>query len=142
MRGLEGNGSFAAGGFAAMGNVTLDNVAVTGNYAASQLGIQGFDGLDNLSLNDVSLGGGDSHTGFGVSLFLSNVAEHSDTYLDLGNTGFLGSKTLTEGPDGLQTERPRETLPIWTWSQVSTATGLACMSMRLRPRSIRSSPRP
>jgi len=104
MRGLEANGSFAAGGFAAMGKVTLGNVTVTGNYAASHLGIQGFDGLDNLSLNDVSLGGGNSHTGFGGSLFLSNVAEHSDTNLNLGNTDFLGSKTLSEGPDGLQTE--------------------------------------
>ena len=92
MRGVD-NGSFS-GNFQALGNVTLDNVSVSGTYAVAHLGVQGFDGIDGLTMNDVILGGAGSRVGWGGSFWISSVTQSNDTNLNLGNTNFAGTLNL------------------------------------------------
>ncbi|MCG8434451.1 MAG: hypothetical protein MJA83_10505, partial [Gammaproteobacteria bacterium] len=92
LRGVD-NGSFNSGSQVIMGNISLDNVTISGNYGSSLLGVQGFDGVANLSMNDVTLGGTGSQAGFGGNMLVSNVAQTGDTTIDVGNTNFLGATT-------------------------------------------------
>ncbi len=72
------------------GSIDFDNVTVSGNYRAAQIGIQEYDGVGPVSFNDVTLGGqtntGTDSAGW-ASLYLSNLGEGD---INLGNTTFNG----------------------------------------------------
>ncbi len=92
---FRGTGDAAGVGTQPMGNVTLDNVDVSGDYVTQMIGIQRYSNVNNLSLNDVKLGGATSSiTGaFGASLRLDALGAGtlaSPATVDLGNTHFRG----------------------------------------------------
>ena len=92
---FRGTGDAAGVGTQPIGNVTLDNVDVSGDYVTQMIGIQRYSDVNNLSLNDVKLGGATSSiTGaFGASLRLDAVGAGtltSPATVDLGNTHFRG----------------------------------------------------
>jgi hypothetical protein len=100
---FRGTGDAAGVGTQPMGNVTLDNVDVSGDYVTQMIGIQRYSDVNNLSLNDVKLGGATSSiTGtFGASLRLDAVGAGtlaSPATLDLGNTHFRGLDPLSAIP--------------------------------------------
>ncbi|MEM6811108.1 MAG: right-handed parallel beta-helix repeat-containing protein [Pseudomonadota bacterium] len=72
------------------GSIEFDNVKVSGNYRAAQIGIQEYDGIGPVTFKDVVLGGqttdGTDSSGW-ASLYLSNLGAGD---IDLGNTVFNG----------------------------------------------------
>ncbi len=92
---FRGVGDSNGVGTKAMGNVSLSNVDISGKYRTQMLGIQRYPTVNNLSLNNVALGGSSSEiTGsFGASLRLDAVGAGSistPATLDLNNTLFRG----------------------------------------------------
>jgi parallel beta-helix repeat protein len=92
------------------GTIVLNNLNVSGQYRVANLGIQQYDGLKSLSMNNVKLGGQTSAgnnsvstAGWGGALFLSNLGEAN---LDLGNTEFRAHDTnyIVLGAYNLNTE--------------------------------------
>ena len=78
-----------------IGTVSLDNVDVSGRYRTQMIGIQRYSDVDNLSFNDVKLGGAGSEItgGFGASLRFDAVGSGTSATpatFDLGNTEFRG----------------------------------------------------
>jgi len=92
---LRGVGAGDGVSEASMGNVTVDNVDISGLYRIQMIGIQRYSDVDNLSFNDVKLGGAGSEiTGsFGGSLRFDGVGSgtvSTPATFDLGNTELRG----------------------------------------------------
>jgi len=90
-RGL-GNGDGT--GLLAMGTVSLENLSITGNYENAFLRFQRFASVDDLSFQDVVLGGSGSDIvgSWGAALRFDAVGDPSDGVdtVDLGNTHIAG----------------------------------------------------
>ncbi|AMV30541.1 Cadherin domain protein [Pirellula sp. SH-Sr6A] len=91
---LRGVGAIDGNGVIASGNVSLNNIDISGSYRTQMLGIQRYS-VPNITFTDVKLGGDTSAvTGaFGASLRFDAVGTgtiESPASIDLGNTAFRG----------------------------------------------------
>ncbi len=138
---FRGTGDAAGIGTQPMGNVTLDNVDVSGDYVTQMIGIQRYSDANNLSLNDVKLGGATSSiTGtFGASLRLDAVGAGtlaSPATVDLGNAHFRGLDPASAmpfeieiAPDNTHTFlRADATSTTWTVGGVDVAASALTLS--------------
>ena len=92
---LRGVGGGNGSGVIAMGNVSLDNIDISGSYVRQFIGIQRYSDVTNLTFQDVKLGGATSKiTGtFGDLLRFDEVGQGSvgsPATVNLGNTDFRG----------------------------------------------------
>ena len=134
---LRGVGNNNTGvGHAAMGNVTFDDVDISGSYVRSMLGIQDYSDVSSLTLIDVKLGSATSKiTGtFGDLLRFDGVGATASTVsspstVNLGNTYFRGldptstQKTFIEfAPDNYGFLRADATNTKWNLSSGTNIT--------------------
>lgn len=104
---FRGVGSGSGAGVLPMGNITLNDVDISGNYRTQFLGLQRYSDVTSLSMTDVKLGGATSKvTGtFGALLRFDAVGTGTlagAASVNLGNTHFRGLSNASAQPTFLE----------------------------------------